>query len=229
MSIENLSGIAIFLVMLFVVELFPITFAQTSWKCVHRKVVNGKVKVRPIPSAQKIWYFLPISCVCMTYKSFFKKCSFTQPLAIIASVLMSVRIFMFLPFMDALAVDNVVLRVIYMFSVPILLLGLLIFHILHAIVYYKISTLFQFGIFTKILIFIVPYAVAANFNSQIPLQLFADKEQLSNRFDENYHKKSSKKSATKSAPTKVSKTSSTKKVVKSSGKRKVTEHVSRDR
>lgn len=186
MSIQNLQGIVVFLVVLGMFELFPIQLSIVSWRCLHRKTVRDKVKIRPIPKRLWLWYHLPLSCVCLTYKNFFKKYGLTKITAIVAAMLMGIRILMFLPFMDSLAVSIGWMRILYALSVPAFLLGILIFHVLHVVVYFRVMRLFRFGTLHYILLFVAPYVVAALMKSSIPMQLFNDKEALSSRFDENY-------------------------------------------
>lgn len=188
MDLTNLQGIGIFLVLLYVVEMFPISFAGTCWTVTHRKTVKGKIKVRPIPKRLWLFYKLPIACVCMSHINFFKKYSWTRPVAIATVACFVPRLLMFLPFMTGLAVNNLVFRLLFMFSIPLLLIGLLLLHVLHVAVYFKIMRLFRFGTLSYIVLFVAPYFIAALMNSSIPQQLAEDKETLNSRFDENYKK-----------------------------------------
>ena len=202
MSLENLSGLLYFVAIMAVLELFPIDLAIVSWKSTHRKVVNDKVKIRPIPSNMKIFYYMPIACVAMAYKSFFKKTGWTKPVGIIAAVFILIRVFMFLPFMDSLSADIVFFRLVYAYSIPMFLIGIALFHILHVAAYFRIMRLFRFGTLAYILVFIAPYGVAALLKSSIPQQLFMDKESLTSRFDENYKPRVKKKKSSSSTTVK---------------------------
>jgi len=199
-------GIVFFLIFLVVLSFGPVDFAHAAYRCNNKKIKDGKVRVRKMSHKDAILSNLPIGCVTLTYKSFYKSFGYTKIVGILAIICILPRLLLTsIPPLAIAATTNTALGYIQIYSLPLCYFGFILFHLLHVVVYIMIMRLFRFNIITYILTAICPYATSLYLATSIPNQLNAQYEKLNNRFSENYKTPTDRPKKSSTVKTKSSK------------------------